>query len=105
MPAHPAIFFKRDLFEKYGSYQLDFTIGADYELITRFFLKHSISWKFSDITTTSMLIGGVSSSGFKSYKIVSKEIVKALERNQISFNKTKIKLRGFWKIVGFLNKK
>lgn len=105
MPAHPAIFFKRDVFEKYGSYQLDFTIGADYELITRFFLKHSISWKFSDITTTSMLIGGVSSSGFKSYKIVSQEIVKALERNQISFNKTKIKLRGFWKIVGFLNKK
>ena len=105
MPAHPSIFFKRDLFQKYGSYQLDFTIGADYELITRFFLKHSISWKFSDITTTSMLIGGVSSSGLKSYKIVSKEILKALERNQIHFNKTKIKLRGFWKLIGFLNRK
>ena len=46
MPAHPAIFFKRDLFERYGYYQLDFISGADYELIIRFFLKNKIIWKF-----------------------------------------------------------
>ena len=105
MPAHPAIFFKRDLFEEYGNYQLDFKIGADYELITRFFLKHKISWKFSNITTTSMLLGGVSSSGWSSYKLISKEIKKALMRNNIEFNYDKVKLRGFWKLIGFLNKK
>ena len=63
MPAHPSIFFKRDLFERYGNYKLDFVSGADYELIIRFFLKNKITWKFSNITTTSMLIGGISSSG------------------------------------------
>lgn len=105
MPAHPAIFFKRDLFKKYGYYHLDFTIGADYELITRFFLKEKISWKFSNITTTSMLIGGVSSSGFSSYQLISKEIKKALSRNNIKFSYLKVQLRGFWKLVGFLNKK
>lgn len=105
MPAHPAIFFNRDLFEKYGDYQLDFTIGADYELITRFFLKHNITWRFSDITTTSMLIGGLSSSGVSSYKLISKEIKKALTRNNIKFNYSKVQLRGLWKIIGFLNKK
>ena len=105
MPAHPAIFFKRDLFKKYGLYHLDFTIGADYELITRFFLQHKITWKFSNITTTSMLIGGVSSSGFSSYQLISKEIKKALIRNNIKFSYLKIQLRGFWKIIGFLNKK
>lgn len=105
MPAHPAIFFKRDLFKKYGLYHLDFTIGADYELITRFFLQHKITWKFSNITTTSMLIGGVSSSGFSSYQLISKEIKKALIRNNIKFSYLKVQLRGFWKIIGFLNKK
>ncbi|MGJ8761388.1 MAG: glycosyltransferase family 2 protein [Polaribacter sp.] len=105
MPAHPAIFFKRDLFKKYGLYHLDFMIGADYELITRFFLQHKITWKFSDITTTSMLIGGVSSSGFSSYQLISKEIKKALTRNNIKFSYLKVQLRGFWKIIGFLNKK
>lgn len=105
MPAHPAIFFNRSLFDKYGNYQLDFTIGADYELITRFFLKHKIIWKYSNITTTSMLIGGLSSSGFGSYQLISKEIKKALTKNNIKFNYAKVQLRGFWKLIGFLNKK
>ncbi|MDB4098265.1 glycosyltransferase, partial [Flavobacteriaceae bacterium] len=38
MPPHPSIFFKKDLFENYGKYRLDFISGADYELIIRFFL-------------------------------------------------------------------
>ena len=105
MPAHPAIFFKRDLFEKFGNYQLDFISGADYELIIRFFLKNKITWKFSNITTTSMLIGGISSSGFSSYQLISKEIKKALDRNDITFSYLKVQLRGFWKISGFLKRR
>ena len=64
-----------------------------------------ISWRFSNITTTSMLIGGLSSSGFSSYQLISKEIKKALLRNNIKFSYLKVQLRGFWKIIGFLNKK
>lgn len=105
MPAHPAIFFKRDLFEKYGNYQLDFISGADYELIIRFFLKNKITWKFSNITTTSMLIGGISSSGFSSYQLISKEIKKALNRNDITFSYLKVQLRVFWKIIGFVKRR
>ena len=105
MPAHPAIFFKRDLFERYGYYQLDFISGADYELIIRFFLKNKIIWKFSNITTTSMLIGGISSSGFSSYQLISKEIKKALNRNNIVFSYLKVQLRVFWKIIGLVKRR
>ena len=104
MPAHPAIFFKRALFEKYGKYHLDFVSGADYELIVRFFLKHYISWRFSNITTTAMLRGGISSTGFGSYQLISKEIAKALARNNITFSPVKVKLRVFWKLFGVLKK-
>ena len=104
MPPHPSIFFKRELFQKYGNYHLDFISGADYELIIRFFLKHNISWKFSDITTTAMLIGGISSSGISSYLLISREIISALLRNDIKINSLKIYLRGFWKLLGFVNK-
>ena len=72
MPPHPTIFFKRGLYEKYGKYHLDFVSGADYELIVRFFLKHHISWRFSNITTTAMLRGGISSTGFGSYQLISR---------------------------------
>lgn len=104
MPPHPSIFFKKDLFTKFGTYDLGFKIGADYELITRFFLKNNISWKYSNITTTSMLIGGLSSSGSISYKLITKEIQKALKMNDISFSSFKIRMRFLWKIVGFLKK-
>jgi glycosyltransferase involved in cell wall biosynthesis len=104
MPPHPSIFFKRELFEKYGNYFLGFKIGADYELITRFFLKNKIIWKYSGITTTSMLVGGLSSSGAQSYKLITKEIQKALAMNGIPFSPFKIKMRFFWKIIGFLKK-
>lgn len=104
MPPHPSVFFKRELFNQYRFYDLGFKIGADYELITRFFLKNNISWKYSGITTTSMLVGGLSSSGSSSYKLITKEIQKALLINEIVFSPIKIKMRFIWKIIGFLKK-
>ena len=104
MPPHPSIFFKRELFEKFGIYDLGFKIGGDYELITRFFLKNNITWKYSGITTTAMLLGGVSSSGAISYKLITKEIQKALLMNGMIFSPLKIKMRFLWKIIGFLKK-
>ena len=104
MPPHPSIFFKRALFDKYGNYDLGFKIGADYELITRFFLKNKITWKYSGITTTAMLVGGLSSSGSSSYQLITKEIQNALTMNGIVFSPFKIKMRFIWKIIGFLKK-
>jgi len=98
MPPHPSMFFKRELFEEYGYYHLDFVSGADYELIVRFFLKNNISCKFSNITTTAMLIGGISTSGLSSYIMISKEICKALKKNEIKYNRLKVYFRGFWKL-------
>ena len=103
MPPHPSIFFQRSLFERYGNYLLDFKIGADYELITRYFLKNKISWKYSGITTHKMLIGGLSSSGLESYKLISKEISKALDNNSIRYSPIKIKFRFLWKLMGFVS--
>lgn len=104
MPPHPSIFFKKELFDKFGNYDLGFKIGADYELIVRFFYKNKITWKYSGITTTAMLVGGLSSSGTSSYKLISKEIQKALTMNGIVFSVFKIRMRFFWKIIGFLKK-
>lgn len=104
MPPHPSVFFKKELFEKFGNYDLGFKIGADYELITRFFLKNKISWKYSGITTTVMLVGGLSSSGSLSYQLITEEIQKALLMNEITYSPSKIKMRFFWKIIGFVKK-
>jgi glycosyltransferase involved in cell wall biosynthesis len=103
MPPHPSIFFKKELFNKHNKYNINFKIGADYELIVRFFIKNKINWEYSGITTTLMLIGGVSSSGLSSYFTISKEIQKALRINAVKFSTYKINLRIFWKFFEFFN--
>lgn len=102
MPAHPAIFFRKDLFDKLGYYALDFKIAADYELIIRYFLKNKISWAYSNIITHKMLVGGVSSSGWKSYKKVSEEVKKGLRMNNVSFSSFWIDARVVWKVFDFI---
>lgn len=104
MPPHPSIFFKKELFEKLDYYNLNFKSGADYELIVRYFLKNKIKYKYSNITTTSMAVGGISSSGLSSYKMITKEICQALEMNKVSFSPLKIKYRMIWKLWSFLRR-
>tara|TARA_Y100000385_G_scaffold274995_1_gene318806 strand:+ start:4063 stop:4806 length:744 start_codon:yes stop_codon:yes gene_type:complete len=104
MPPHAGIFFKKKLFKDYGDYQLNYQIAADFELITRFFLKNKITWKYLNINTTIMLIGGISSSGYKSYKIISREIINALSTNQVSYNHLIIKFRIFKKLFSLIKK-
>lgn len=104
MAPHPSIFIKTHLFSKYGSYKSGYKIAADYELIIRFFLKHNIIYKYSDIITTSMAVGGASSSGYKSYKIITDEIKRAFEENEINYAPLKVKYRFVWKIWGYINK-
>lgn len=104
MPPHPSIFIKTNLFQQFGYYREDYKIGADYELIVRYFLKNKISYKYSGIITTSMAVGGASSSGLKSYKMITKEIKKAFQHNDIKYNSLKVKFRFLWKILGYINK-
>jgi len=102
MPPHPSIFIKKSIFEKYGLYTLGYKIAADYEMIIRFFLKNKISFLYSGITTTSMLVGGASSSGLTSYKTITKEIEKAFAQNKIKYSPIKVKYRALWKFFDFI---
>src|SRR5690606_6532908 len=104
MPPHPSIFFKRELFQKFGLYQLGYKIAADYELIIRYFLKFGISYKYSGIITTSMAVGGESSSGMSSYKKITEEVDKGFKSNDIAYSPFKVKYRFVWKILGYLKK-
>jgi hypothetical protein len=105
MPPHPSIFFRKDLFNVFGNYNIGFRIAADYELLVRFFLVNKISWKYSGITTTSMLVGGLSTSGYHSYKLISSEISTALSINGITFHNWIVKIRFLWKFIGYINLK
>jgi glycosyltransferase involved in cell wall biosynthesis len=105
MPPHPSLFMKKELFEKLGLYSLNFSIGADYDLIVRYFLKNQIKWKYHGIITTKMLTGGLSTSGIESYMKISKEIKRSLIENDISYKAIIINLRFLWKIFELIERR
>ncbi len=83
MPAHPTLYLKRELYERYGNYSLDFGTAADYELMLRFFYSHHVKAIFLDQLIVKMRIGGISNSSNKQRYLAAKNDYKALKVNQV----------------------
>ncbi len=86
MPAHPGAFIRCSAYEKVGSYKLGYKIGADFEWFVRAFLVEKLKYVKLNKTLVRMREGGVSTSGLKSYWIISKEVIRALSENGIYSN-------------------
>tara|TARA_R110001606_G_scaffold327360_1_gene474276 strand:- start:1119 stop:1889 length:771 start_codon:yes stop_codon:yes gene_type:complete len=86
MPAHPAAFIRRSTYEKVGFYSLDYKIGADFEWFIRALLVNKLEYTKLNKTLVRMREGGVSSSGFKSYWLSSKDLLRALRKHSIYSN-------------------
>ena len=90
MPAHPTFFVKKEYYDKYGLYKIDYEIAADYELLIRFLHKYKLTYSHIDAVLTVMRVGGVSTSSLKSNWILNKEILRACHENDIKTSLTKI---------------
>jgi len=102
MPAHPTFYCKRSCYVAGGMYKTDYKIVADFEMLTRLFLKQKITWSFLNKVTVIMCAGGVSSRGLKSSIILNLEILRACKENglytNLFFLALKIPFRLFEKI-------
>lgn len=87
MPAHPTFYCKKNLFNKYGFYSLDYKIAADFELIVRFFKnENKINFLYIPRIFVFMKLGGLSTRGIKSKFIILREIMKACKANKLKTN-------------------
>jgi glycosyltransferase involved in cell wall biosynthesis len=64
MPPHPTFYCKRNLFEKYGFYSLEYGTAADYELMLRFIHRYKIDPFYIKKVMVKMKIGGASNKNF-----------------------------------------
>ena len=83
MPAHPTFFTYKENFEKYGYYQYDYHIAADYELLIRHLYTNKVPAKYIPVDFMKMRTGGRSTNGLKSNILLNKEIVRACKENGI----------------------
>lgn len=103
-PAHPSIFLRRELFERFGYYSLDYSICADFELMLRLFVKHRIRTRYLPLCTTVMRMGGLSTRGLKSNFEINRQDLRALRANGIWSCLPLIYCKYFVKVLGFLRK-
>lgn len=81
MPPHAGIFIRRNLFERYGYYKLNYEIAADFEMMVRLLLVKKIKIKKYANIITRMRVGGVSTSGLSSTLTITREMNRALREN------------------------
>jgi glycosyltransferase involved in cell wall biosynthesis len=105
MPAHPTFFTYKQNFEKFGYYQTNYRIAADYELLIRFLHKNKLTYKYLPIDFLKMRTGGISTASLKSNIIINKEIIRACKENGIWTCLVLIYLRYFVKVIELINTK
>jgi glycosyltransferase involved in cell wall biosynthesis len=105
MPAHPTFFTYKKNFEKYGYYQYDYHIAADYELLIRHLYTNRVPAKYVPVDFMKMRTGGRSTNGWKANVLLNKEIVRACKENGIWTCMPLLFLKYFVKVFELLNTK
>lgn len=86
MPPHPATFIKKNIYDQFGLYSLDYKISSDYEMFVRLLLVNKLRFHHINKVLIKMRTGGVSTSGIKHSILLNREIVKACRNNNIYTN-------------------
>lgn len=80
-PAHPTFYVKREVYEKYGVFDISFDVSADFELMLRFIEKHKISNLYLDRYLVKMRMGGESTGSIKKIIQGNKNVLRAFKKN------------------------
>ena len=83
MPAHPSFYVRREVYEKYGLYDLQFRTSSDFEWMVRLFAKHHIRAKYLPMDFVTMRDGGESTAGMEAKRKVNNDIVSSLRKHGI----------------------
>ncbi|MBQ1172333.1 MAG: glycosyltransferase [Lachnospiraceae bacterium] len=83
MPAHPTLYLKKEVYDKFGVYKTDYRIAADYEFMIRILKDNQVRLSYIPEVLVHMFYGGTSSGGLKNYILSFQEGKRALEENQM----------------------
>lgn len=86
MPAHPSFYCRREIYNRYGLFDISFKIAADFEQLLRLIYIHRIKTRYIPVDFVTMRTGGASSSGFSSHRRIYAEHRRAYRKNGVSSN-------------------
>ena len=100
--AHPSTFFRRECFEKWGEYSLDYGMYGDFELLCRFMWKNRAKMRYVPICTTVMRYGGASTDGWRTNLRINQSDLRALRANGCRSCLPLLYLKYVFKVWGFV---
>ncbi len=82
-PAHPTFYVKREIYSKYGLFDLDFKFAADFELMLRLVEKEHIRLFYLPEPLVRMRLGGTTSKNLTNIRKGNIECLNAFRKNGI----------------------
>ena len=104
MPPHPTFFVKKEVYQKYGLFDLQFKSAADYEIMLRFIHRFKASISYLPRVIVKMRVGGVSNSSLKNRIKANQEDRKAWEVNGLKPHTFTLIFKPLSKLLQFVKK-
>lgn len=90
MPAHPALFLRREVVKRVGHFNTNYKIAGDFDFIARVFYGQNLRYRHLPDVLVNMQTGGVSTSGIRSKILLNQEVLRSCRENGIPTNLFKI---------------
>lgn len=105
MPPHPTFFVKKEVYNRYGLFNLELRSAADYELMLRFIHKHQIKLGYLPRVIVKMRVGGMSNASIKNRIRANREDRKAWKINNLQPKPYTLVLKPLSKVLQYWFKK
>lgn len=103
MPAHPALFLRKEVVQRVGRFKTDYRIAGDFEFIVRAFHGQSLRYHHFPEVLVRMQTGGASTGGWRAKIRLNQEVLRACRENGIRTNMLKILSKYPVKLLELLN--
>lgn len=92
-PAHPSFYVRREIFMRYGNFDMRYSISADYDLMLRFLFKHKLKSLYIDEIFVKMTLGGVSNKSIKNIFKANLQCLQSAKENGVQYAHLAIMLK------------
>lgn len=104
MPAHPALFLRRAVYERFGLFRTDYRIAGDFEFVARVFHGDTLNYRHEPEVMVRMRTGGISTGGWRNTLLLNREVLRACKENGIRTSLPRILSKYPAKLLEFLRR-
>jgi glycosyltransferase involved in cell wall biosynthesis len=101
-PPHPTLYVRKEVYEKFGLFDITLNVSADFEMMLRLIEKHKIRVHFIDKTIVKMRYGGESTGSLRKIIRGNRNIIKAFRKNEIEVSRLYTVIRILPKLKEFI---